>query len=59
MSECTHDCSSCGESCSARDNASSLDMTEKLNQYSNVKKVIAVSNNYLNEKAIDKSTKTL
>ena len=42
MSECTHDCSSCGESCSARDNASSLDMTEKLNQYSNVKKVIGV-----------------
>ena len=42
MSECTHDCSSCGESCSSRDNASSLDMTEKLNQYSNVKKVIGV-----------------
>ena len=42
MSECTHDCSSCGESCSSRENASSLDMTEKLNQYSNVKKVIGV-----------------
>ncbi len=42
MSECTHDCSSCSESCSSRDNASSLDMTEKLNQYSNVKKVIGV-----------------
>ncbi len=42
MSECTHDCSSCSESCSSRDNASSLDMTEKLNQYSSVKKVIGV-----------------
>ena len=42
MSECTHDCSSCGESCSSREGASSLDMTEKLNQYSNVKKVIGV-----------------
>ena len=42
MSECTHDCSSCGESCASRENGSSLDMTEKLNQYSNVKKVIGV-----------------
>ena len=42
MSECTHDCSSCGESCSSRESGSSLDMTEKLNQYSNVKKVIGV-----------------
>ena len=42
MSECTHDCSSCGESCASRENGSSLDMTEKLNQYSTVKKVIGV-----------------
>ena len=42
MSECTHDCSSCGESCASRENGSSRDMTEKLNQYSNVKKVIGV-----------------
>lgn len=42
MSECTHDCSSCGESCASRENGSSLDMTEKLNRYSTVKKVIGV-----------------
>ena len=42
MSECTHDCSSCGESCASRENGSSLDMTEKLNQFSTVKKVIGV-----------------
>ncbi len=42
MSECTHDCSSCGESCSSRESASSADMTEKLNQYSSVKKVIGI-----------------
>ena len=42
MSECTHDCSSCGESCASRENGSPLDMTEKLNRYSTVKKVIGV-----------------
>ena len=42
MSECTHDSSSCGESCASRENGSSLDMTEKLNRYSTVKKVIGV-----------------
>ncbi len=42
MSECTHDCSSCGENCASRENGSPLDMTEKLNRYSTVKKVIGV-----------------
>ncbi len=36
MSECTHDCSSCGESCSSRI------QTEKLNRHSSCKKVIGV-----------------
>ncbi|MBQ9461919.1 MAG: Mrp/NBP35 family ATP-binding protein [Clostridia bacterium] len=40
MSECTHDCSSCGENCPSR--SEPQDMTEKLNQYSSVKKVIGV-----------------
>ncbi|MDD6284202.1 MAG: Mrp/NBP35 family ATP-binding protein, partial [Firmicutes bacterium] len=39
MSECTHDCSTCGENCSSRESA---DMKEKLNDLSSVKKVIAV-----------------
>ena len=38
MSECTHDCSTCGESCSEREQ----DLTAKLNPASSVKKVIAV-----------------
>ena len=36
MSECTHDCSTCGENCSERD------MSAKLNPAASVKKVIAV-----------------
>ncbi len=39
MSECTHDCSTCGESCGERDPKSFLKPT---NQFSNIKKVIAV-----------------
>ncbi|MGN1081554.1 MAG: P-loop NTPase [Acutalibacteraceae bacterium] len=39
MSECTHDCSSCSESCSSRDPKS---MIEKANGLSSVKKVIGV-----------------
>ncbi|MBO4903402.1 MAG: Mrp/NBP35 family ATP-binding protein [Lachnospiraceae bacterium] len=39
MSECTHDCSTCGESCAERDPKSFL---KPVNQYSTVKKVIAV-----------------
>ena len=38
MSECTHDCSTCGENCSERNAI----QKEKLNALSSVKKVIAV-----------------
>lgn len=37
---CSHDCSSCGESCSSREEPQ--DMTEKLHDLSSVKKVIGV-----------------
>ena len=40
MSECTHDCSTCGQSCSER--TAPQDLHEKLNEMSSVKKVIAV-----------------
>ncbi len=40
MSECTHDCSSCGENCSERE--AEMDLSAKLNPQSSVKKVIAV-----------------
>ena len=40
MSECTHDCSSCGEACSQR--TAPADMHEKPREGSNIKKVIAV-----------------
>jgi len=36
MSDCNHDCSSCGKNCNEKD------LKEKLNQYSSVKNVIAV-----------------
>ena len=39
MSECTHDCSTCGENCAERKQESFL---KSLNPYSSVKKVIAV-----------------
>ncbi len=39
MSECSHDCSSCGSDCGQKDPKSFL---EELNPYSNVKKVIGV-----------------
>ncbi|MCD7887904.1 MAG: Mrp/NBP35 family ATP-binding protein [Clostridiales bacterium] len=39
MAECTHDCSSCTANCSSRENAIPK---EPVNQYSNVKHVIAV-----------------
>ena len=41
MSECTHDCSSCSSNCSDRQ-AEPIIEKEKLNEYSNVKKVIGV-----------------
>ncbi len=40
MSECTHDCSTCGESCAQR--TAEFDFKAKANPNSNVKKVIAV-----------------
>ncbi len=40
MAECTHDCSSCGESCGER--TEEFDFRAKANPNSNVKKVIAV-----------------
>ena len=40
MSECTHDCSTCGQSCASR--TAPQDIHEKLNDLSSVKKVIAV-----------------
>ena len=40
MSECTHDCSSCGENCPSRTSPQSF--LKELNPYSSVKKVIAV-----------------
>ena len=40
MSECTHDCSSCGQSCASR--TAPQDLHEKLNELSSVKKVIVV-----------------
>ncbi|MBP5230126.1 MAG: P-loop NTPase, partial [Clostridia bacterium] len=39
MSECTHDCSSCGENCPSRDPGSLL---EPFNEHSSCKKVIGV-----------------
>lgn len=39
MSECTHDCSSCSQNCSEREK----DLSAKLNEFSNIKKVVAVS----------------
>jgi Mrp family chromosome partitioning ATPase len=40
MSECTHDCSTCGENCSERE--AQQDLSAKLNPAASVKKVIAV-----------------
>lgn len=39
MSECTHDCSSCSQNCGERQK----DLHAKLNEFSSVKKVVAVS----------------
>jgi len=41
MSECTHDCSSCGESCGSRNQPESL--LEKPHEQSHIKKVIGIS----------------
>jgi len=39
MSECTHDCSSCSQNCGEREK----DLHAKLNEFSHIKKVVAVS----------------
>jgi len=41
MSECSHDCSSCGENCSSRKKDKS-DFLKPMNKYSDIKKVIGV-----------------
>lgn len=41
MSECSHDCSSCKESCSSRE-MTKEDFLKPMNKYSNIKKVIGV-----------------
>ena len=41
MSECTHDCSSCGESCASR-KQDKKDFLKPMNKYSNIKKVIGI-----------------
>lgn len=41
MSECSHDCSSCGESCASR-TAQPKDFLKPMNKYSNIKKVIGI-----------------
>lgn len=41
MSECTHDCSSCGESCTSR-KQDKKDFLKPMNKYSDIKKVIGV-----------------
>ncbi|MCM1362933.1 MAG: ATP-binding protein, partial [Clostridiales bacterium] len=40
MSECTHDCSSCGSDCASRQEPQS--MIEKPNQMSKINKVIGI-----------------
>ena len=40
MSECTHNCSTCGQNCSSRTEPQSL--LEKPHELSNIKKVIGV-----------------
>lgn len=40
MSECTHDCSSCSQNCGERQQQ---DLRAKTNEFSNIKKVVAVS----------------
>lgn len=41
--ECTHDCSSCGKTCSSREGGAKPDFSAPLNQFSTVKKVVAVA----------------
>ena len=42
MSECTHDCSSCGEACSSREEGSFESFRATPNEHSNIKKIIGI-----------------
>ena len=42
VEECTHDCNTCGVSCSSREGGAVQNLHEKLNKYSSVKKVIGI-----------------
>lgn len=42
MSECTHDCSSCGEACSSREGADFESFRAKPNEHSSIKKIIGI-----------------
>lgn len=42
MSECTHNCESCGENCSSRNNGTPVDLHAALHEGSRVKKVIGI-----------------
>ena len=42
MSECTHDCSSCGEACSSREEGGFESFRATPNEHSNIKKIIGI-----------------
>ena len=42
MSECTHDCSSCGEACSSREEGGFESFRAKPNEHSSIKKIIGI-----------------
>lgn len=42
MSECTHDCSTCGEECASRERPTKEELLAPMNEHSNIKKVIGV-----------------
>ena len=42
MSECTHDCSSCGEACSSREECGFESFRATPNEHSNIKKIIGI-----------------
>ena len=42
MSDCTHDCSSCGEACSSREQVNMESFRVQANEHSNIRKIIGV-----------------
>ncbi|MCR5521940.1 MAG: Mrp/NBP35 family ATP-binding protein [Lachnospiraceae bacterium] len=42
MSDCTHDCSSCGEACSSREQVNMENFRVQANEHSNIRKIIGV-----------------